>query len=221
MKNIHCINHPLIEHKLGILRAKETKPFQFRMLIDEISSFLLFEVSKDFSLKEIEISTPIQKTIVKKLDEKIMICPILRAALGMLESVFKMIPDASVGFLGFARNEETLKADFYFQKLPKDAKKRTAIVIDPMFTTGGTAIEVCNFLKSQGVKKIKFISILAALQGLQKFISILAALQGLQKFSQMHDDVEVFVACIDEGLNEKGYIIPGLGDAGDRVFNTL
>ncbi|EAK1994206.1 uracil phosphoribosyltransferase [Campylobacter jejuni] len=208
MKNIHCINHPLIEHKLGILRAKETKPLQFRMLIDEISSFLLFEVSKDFSLKEIEISTPIQKTIVKKLDEKIMICPILRAALGMLESVFKMIPDASVGFLGFVRNEETLKADFYFQKLPKDAKKRTAIVIDPMFATGGTAIEACNFLKSQGVKKIKF-------------ISILAALQGLKKFSQMHDDVEVFVACIDEGLNEKGYIIPGLGDAGDRVFNTL
>ncbi len=194
MKNIHCINHPLIEHKLGILRAKETKPFQFRMLIDEISSFLLFEVSKDFSLK--------------KLDEKIMICPILRAALGMLESVFKMIPDASVGFLGFVRNEETLKADFYFQKLPKDAKKRTAIVIDPMFATGGTAIDACNFLKSQGVKKIKF-------------ISILAAPQGLKKFSQMHDDVEVFVACIDEGLNEKGYIIPGLGDAGDRVFNTL
>ncbi len=137
-----------------------------------------------------------------------MICPILRAALGMLESVFKMISDASVGFLGFVRNEETLKADFYFQKLPKDAKKRTAIVIDPMFATGGTAIEACNFLKSQGVKKIKF-------------ISILAALQGLQKFSQMHDDVEVFVACIDEDLNEKGYIIPGLGDAGDRVFNTL
>ncbi|OEW29684.1 uracil phosphoribosyltransferase [Campylobacter jejuni] len=199
MKNIHCINHPLIEHKLGILRAKETKPFQFRMLIDEISSFLLFEASKDFSLKEIEISTPIQKTTVKKLE---------RAALGMLESVFKMIPDASVGFLGFVRNEETLKADFYFQKLPKDAKKRTAIVIDPMFATGGTAIEACNFLKSQGVKKIKF-------------ISILTALQGLQKFSQVHGDVEVFVACIDEGLNEKGYIIPGLGDAGDRVFNTL
>lgn len=106
------------------------------------------------------------------------------------------------------RNEETLKADFYFQKLPKDAKKRTAIVIDPMFSTGGTAIDACNFLKSQGVKKIKF-------------ISILVAPQGLKKFSQMHDDVEVFVACIDEGLNEKGYIIPGLGDAGDRVFNTL
>lgn len=208
MKNIHCINHPLIEHKLGILRAKETKPFQFRMLIDEISSFLLFEATKDLCLKETQIQTPVANAKVKRLDEKIMICPILRAALGMLDSIFRLIPDASVGFLGFVRNEKTLKADFYFQKLPKDAKKRTAIVIDPMFATGGTAIEACNFLKSQGVKKIKF-------------ISILAALQGLQKFSQMHDDVEVFVACIDEDLNEKGYIIPGLGDAGDRVFNTL
>ncbi|HEE9552125.1 TPA: uracil phosphoribosyltransferase, partial [Campylobacter coli] len=190
------------------LRDKETKPFHFRMLIDEISTFLLFEATKDLCLKETQIQTPVANAKVKRLDEKIMICPILRAALGMLDSIFRLIPDASVGFLGFVRNEKTLKADFYFQKLPKDAKKRTAIVIDPMFATGGTAIEACNFLKSQGVKKIKF-------------ISILAALQGLQKFSQMHDDVEVFVACIDEGLNEKGYIIPGLGDAGDRVFNTL
>ncbi|EAI4185544.1 uracil phosphoribosyltransferase [Campylobacter coli] len=208
MKNIHHICHPLIEYKLGFLRDKETKPFHFRMLIDEISTFLLFEATKDLCLKETQIQTPVANAKVKRLDEKIMICPILRAALGMLDSIFRLIPDASVGFLGFVRNEKTLKADFYFQKLPKDAKKRTAIVIDPMFATGGTAIEACNFLKSQGVKKIKF-------------ISILAALQGLQKFSQMHDDVEVFVACIDEGLNEKGYIIPGLGDAGDRVFNTL
>ena len=208
MKNIHHICHPLIEHKLGFLRDKETKPFHFRMLIDEISTFLLFEATKDLCLKETQIQTPVANAKVKRLDEKIMICPILRAALGMLDSIFRLIPDASVGFFGFVRNEETLKADFYFQKLPKDAKKRTAIVIDPMFATGGTAIEACNFLKSQGVKKIKF-------------ISILAAPQGLKKFSQMHDDVEVFVACIDEGLNEKGYIIPGLGDAGDRVFNTL
>ncbi|ENU2689085.1 uracil phosphoribosyltransferase [Campylobacter coli] len=207
MKNIHHIC-PLIEHKLGFLRDKETKPFHFRMLIDEISTFLLFEATKDLCLKETQIQTPVANAKVKRLDEKIMICPILRAALGMLDSIFRLIPDASVGFLGFVRNEKTLKADFYFQKLPKDAKERTAIVIDPMFATGGTAIDACNFLKSQGVKKIKF-------------ISILAALQGLQKFSQMHDDVEVFVACIDEGLNEKGYIIPGLGDAGDRVFNTL
>ncbi|MCW1360255.1 uracil phosphoribosyltransferase [Campylobacter sp. CCS1377] len=208
MKNIYCISHPLIEHKLGILRDKYTKPFHFRMLIDEISAFLLFEATKDLNLKEVQIQTPISNARVKKLDEKIMICPILRAALGMLESVFKLIPDASVGFLGFARNEESLKADFYFQKLPKDATKRLAIVIDPMFATGGTAIDACNFLKSQGIKKIKFISILATPQGLENFIKI-------------HKDVEVYIASIDESLNEKGYIVPGLGDAGDRVFNTL
>ncbi|EOZ2160027.1 uracil phosphoribosyltransferase [Campylobacter coli] len=208
MKNIHHICHPLIEHKLGFLRNKETKPFHFRMLIDEISTFLLFEATKDLCLKETQIQTPVANAKVKRLDEKIMICPILRAALGMLDSIFRLIPDASVGFLGFVRNEKTLKADFYFQKLPKDAKERTAIVIDPMFATGGTAIDACNFLKDQGVKKIKF-------------ISILAAPQGLEKFAKIHSDVELYIASIDESLNEKGYIIPGLGDAGDRVFNTL
>lgn len=208
MKNIHCISHPLIEHKLSLLRDKNTKPFHFRMLIDEISTFLLFEATKDLKLKELQIQTPVTNATTKRLDEKLMICPILRAALGMLESVFRLIPDASVGFLGFARNEESLKADFYFQKLPKDATKRIAIVIDPMFATGGTAIDACDFLKSKGIKKIKF-------------ISILAAPQGLEKFAKTHSDVEVFISCIDKGLNEKGYIIPGLGDAGDRVFNTL
>ncbi|MGI7226054.1 uracil phosphoribosyltransferase [Campylobacter coli] len=208
MKNIHHICHPLIEHKLGFLRDKETKPFHFRMLIDEISTFLLFEATKDLCLKETQIQTPVANAKVKRLDEKIMICPILRAALGMLDSIFRLIPDASVGFLGFVRNEKTLKADFYFQKLPKDAKERTAIVIDPMFATGGTAIDACNFLKDQEVKKIKF-------------ISILAAPQGLEKFAKIHSDVELYIASIDESLNEKGYIIPGLGDAGDRVFNTL
>ncbi|HEF9589991.1 TPA: uracil phosphoribosyltransferase [Campylobacter coli] len=208
MKNIHHIHHPLIEHKLGLLRDKQTKPFHFRMLIDEISTFLLFEATKDLCLKETQIQTPVANAKVKRLDEKIMICPILRAALGMLDSIFRLIPDASVGFLGFVRNEKTLKADFYFQKLPKDAKERTAIVIDPMFATGGTAIDACNFLKDQGVKKIKF-------------ISILAAPQGLEKFAKIHSDVELYIASIDESLNEKGYIIPGLGDAGDRVFNTL
>ncbi|MBK1973807.1 uracil phosphoribosyltransferase [Campylobacter sp. TTU-622] len=208
MKNIHQISHPLIEHKLGILRDKETKPFQFRMLIDEISSFLLFEATKDLNLKNKEIRTPIAKMTAKELDEKIMICPILRAALGMLESVFKLIPNASIGFLGFQRDEETLKAQFYFQKLPKDAKERLVIVIDPMFATGSTAIEACNFLKEQGIKKIKF-------------ISILGTLEGLNNFNHFHSDVDVFIASIDEGLDKNAYIVPGLGDAGDRVFNTL
>ncbi|MBZ7936218.1 uracil phosphoribosyltransferase [Campylobacter sp. B0100352/1] len=208
MNKVFCTNHPLIEHKLGLLRDQSTKPFQFRMLIDEISTFLLFEATKDLNLKEIQIQTPVSNAKVKKLNEKIMICPILRAALGMLESVFRLIPDASVGFLGFARNEETLEADFYFEKIPQDAVKRVAIVIDPMFATGGTAIEACKFLKSKGVKKIKF-------------ISILATPKGIENFRKVHEDIEIYVAAIDENLNEKGYIVPGLGDAGDRVFNTL
>ncbi|ABK82819.1 uracil phosphoribosyltransferase [Campylobacter fetus] len=208
MQNIRLISHPLIEHKLTILRDKNTDPFQFRMLIDEITYLMLFEASRDFELKDTEVITPVATTKSKKLAQKIMICPILRAALGMLGSVFKLLPDASVGFLGFQRDEKTLKAEFYYAKLPKDHAERIAIVIDPMFATGGTAIDAVRFLKEKGVKKIKF-------------ISILAAPEGLNRFSEVYPDVEVYTAAIDRGLNEKGYIIPGLGDAGDRVFNTV
>ncbi|CUU77739.1 uracil phosphoribosyltransferase [Campylobacter hyointestinalis subsp. hyointestinalis] len=208
MQNIKLISHPLIEHKLTILRDINTDPFQFRMLVDEITYLMLFEASRDFLLKDTEVTTPVATTKSKKLAQKIMICPVLRAALGMLDSVFKLIPDASVGFLGFQRNEKTLEAEFYYAKLPKDHAERTAIIIDPMFATGGTAIDAVKFLKSKGVEKIKF-------------ISILAAPEGLNRFSEVYPDVEVYTAAIDKGLNEKGYIVPGLGDAGDRVFNTL
>ncbi|CUU70761.1 uracil phosphoribosyltransferase [Campylobacter hyointestinalis] len=208
MQNIKLISHPLIEHKLTILRDINTDPFQFRMLVDEITYLMLFEASRDFLLKDTEVTTPVATTKSKKLAEKIMICPVLRAALGMLDSVFKLLPDASVGFLGFQRNEKTLEAEFYYAKLPKDHAERTAIIIDPMFATGGTAIDAVKFLKSKGVEKIKF-------------ISILAAPEGLNRFSEVYPDVEVYTAAIDKGLNEKGYIVPGLGDAGDRVFNTL
>ncbi len=207
MKNIQVINHPLIEHKLSILRDKKTDPFQFRLLVDEISYLMLFEATRDLSLKEIEVQTPIAKCKAKKLANEIMICPILRAALGMLDGIFKLIPDASVGFLGFQRNEETLLPEFYYAKFPKDYKKRVAIIIDPMFATGGTAIDAVNFLKEKGVKDIRF-------------LTLLAAPEGLEKFTKIHPDVTVYTACIDEKLNDKGYIVPGLGDAGDRVFNT-
>lgn len=207
MKNVKLISHPLIEHKLTILRDKNTPSFQFRMLVDEISYLMLFQASNDLALKEVEVETPVAKTKAKKLEEKIMICPILRAALGMLDAVFKLMPDASVGFLGFQRNEETFKPEIFYAKLPKDYKERTAIIIDPMFATGGTAIDSVKYLKDKGVKKIKF-------------ISIIAAPEGLKRFSEVYPDVEVYVASIDEKLNDKCYIVPGLGDAGDRVFNT-
>jgi uracil phosphoribosyltransferase len=207
VKNVHVIKHPLIEHKLSILRDERTEPFQFRLLVDEISYLMLFEATRDLPLRDVSIKTPVATAQTKKLDAKIMICPILRAALGMLDSVFKLIPDASVGFLGFQRNEQTLEAEFYYAKLPSDHTERTAIIIDPMFATGGTAIDAVNFLKSKGVKDIRF-------------LSLVSAPEGLKRFYEVHPDVPVFTTCIDEGLNQHGYIVPGLGDAGDRVFNT-
>ena len=207
MKNVHVINHPLIEHKLSILRDEKTEPFQFRLLVDEISYLMLFEATRDLPLRDVKVKTPVAMANTKKLDAKIMICPILRAALGMLDGIFKLIPDASVGFLGFQRNEKTLEAEFYYAKLPSDHTERTAIIIDPMFATGGTAIDAVNFLKSKGVKDIRF-------------LSLVSAPEGLKRFGEAHPDVQVFTACIDDGLNAHGYIVPGLGDAGDRVFNT-
>ena len=207
MKNVHVINHPLIEHKLSILRDEKTEPFQFRLLVDEISYLMLFEATRDLPLRDVKVKTPVAMANTKKLDAKIMICPILRAALGMLDGIFKLIPDASVGFLGFQRNEKTLEAEFYYAELPSDHMERTAIIIDPMFATGGTAIDAVNFLKSKGVKDIRF-------------LSLVSAPEGLKRFGEAHPDVQVFTACIDDGLNAHGYIVPGLGDAGDRVFNT-
>lgn len=207
MKNVHVIHHPLIEHKLSILRDEKTEPFQFRLLVDEISYLMLFEATRDLPLRDVQVKTPVAMAKTKKLHAKIMICPILRAALGMLDSIFKLVPDASVGFLGFQRNEKTLEAEFYYAKLPSDHAERTAIIIDPMFATGGTAIDAVNFLKSKGVKDIRF-------------LSLVSAPEGLKRFSEVHPEIPVYTACIDDGLNEHGYIVPGLGDAGDRVFNT-
>ncbi|NCD12352.1 MAG: uracil phosphoribosyltransferase [Epsilonproteobacteria bacterium] len=207
MKNVHVIKHPLIEHKLSILRDEKTEPFHFRLLVDEISYLMLFEATRDLPLRNVCVQTPVAVANAQKLDTKIMICPILRAALGMLDSVFKLIPDASVGFLGFQRNEKTLEAEFYYAKLPADHKERIAIIIDPMFATGGTAIDAVNFLKKKGVEDIRF-------------LALVSAPEGLKRFNEVHPDVPVYTACIDDGLNENGYIVPGLGDAGDRVFNT-
>ncbi|MCF6173814.1 MAG: uracil phosphoribosyltransferase [Campylobacteraceae bacterium] len=208
MDNVTVIHHPLIEHKLSILRDEKTDPFHFRLLVDEISYLMLFEATRDLPLRDTVVQTPVAQANTKKLDTKIMICPILRAALGMLDGIFKLIPDASVGFLGFQRNEKTLEPEFYYAKLPKDYASRTAIIIDPMFATGGTAIDAVNFLKEKGIKDIRF-------------IALVSAPEGLQKFAKIHPDVKVYTAHIDDGLNESGYIVPGLGDAGDRVFNTI
>ncbi len=207
MKNVMEINHPVIKHKLGILQDQNTKSEQFRQIVKEISKFLLYEATRNFPLKEKKITTPVADAIVTELDIKVMICPVIRAAIGMIDGMLEVIPDASVGFLGYQRNEITLNPEFFYGKLPNDFKDRLVILIDPMFATGGTAIESVNYLKDRGVNEIIF-------------LSIISAPEAIEKFTDQYPEILIFTAQIDEKLNDKGYIVPGLGDAGDRMYNT-
>ncbi len=202
------LNHPLIEHKLSILRDKHTGTKEFRELIQEISMFLCYEAMKDVKLESVEIETPITKIKSGKLNEDCYaFVPILRAGLGMLDGVISVIPNAKIGHIGMYRDEETFEPVNYFFKVPKDIEHREVIILDPMLATGGSAIDAIELLKSKGVKKIKFLCIIAAPEG------ILAV-------EEKHPDVQIFCAKIDSHLNENKYIVPGLGDAGDRIFGT-
>lgn len=202
------INHPLIEHKLAILRDKKTGTKEFRELISEITLFLCYEAMKDAKTYEEEIETPIQKTNVKKLNEKhYVFVPILRAGTGMIDGIVKMIPNAKIGHIGLYRNEETLEPVKYLFKMPKDINEKEAIIIDPMLATGGSGCAAIQMLKDEGVQNIKF-------------LCVIAAPEGIEKMQKEHPDVQIYCAKIDEKLNEIGYIVPGLGDAGDRIFGT-
>lgn len=202
------LKHPLIEHKLAILRDKHTGTKEFRELIEEIAMFLCYEAMKDAKLEEIEIETPIEKMRTGKLNEdKYAFVPILRAGMGMLDGVISVIPNAKIGHIGMYRNEETFEPVNYFFKVPKDIQNREVIVLDPMLATGGSAIDAVDLLKSKGVKKIKF-------------LCIIAAPEGIEKLEEKHPDVQIYCANIDHHLNENKYIVPGLGDAGDRIFGT-
>ncbi len=202
------LNHPLIEHKLAILRDKNTGTKEFRELIKEIGMFLCYEAMKDAELEEVEIETPIKKMKTGKLNEdKYAFVPILRAGMGLLEGVTSVIPNAKIGHIGMYRNEETFEPVNYFFKVPKDIEEREVIILDPMLATGGSALDAIDLLKSKGVKKIKF-------------ICIIAAPEGIVKVEEKHPDVQIYCAHIDEYLNENKYIVPGLGDAGDRIFGT-
>lgn len=202
------LNHPLIEHKLSILRDKKTGTKEFRELIGEIAMFLCYEAMKDVPLDETKIETPITTMIGRTLNEDhYAFVPILRAGMGMLDGVIKVIPNAKIGHIGMYRDEKTFMPINYFFKVPKDIEKREVIILDPMLATGGSAVDAIDLLKSKGVKKIKF-------------LSIIAAPEGLEKVETMHSDVQVYCGHIDEYLNEKKYIVPGLGDAGDRIFGT-
>lgn len=207
MKTIE-LNHPLIEHKLAILRNKETGTKEFRELIGEIAMFLCYEAMKDAKLEEVEIETPIEKMKTGKLNEdKYAFVPILRAGMGMLDGVIKVIPNAKIGHIGMYRDEKTFKPVNYFFKVPKDIQNREVIILDPMLATGGSAIDAIDLLKSKSVTKIKF-------------LSIIAAPEGIEKVETKYPDVQIYCANVDSHLNENKYIVPGLGDAGDRIFGT-
>lgn len=202
------LNHPLIEHKLSILRDKNTGTKEFRELIEEIGMFLCYEAMKDAKLEKIEIETPITKMKTGKLNEdKYAFVPILRAGMGMLDGVISVIPNAKIGHIGMYRDEETFEPINYFFKVPKDIEKREVIILDPMLATGGSALDAIELLKSKGVKKIKF-------------LCIIAAPEGIEKVEKKYPDVQIYCAHIDKKLNNNKYIVPGLGDAGDRIFGT-
>lgn len=202
------LKHPLLEHKLAILRDKKTGTKEFRELISEITVFLCYEAMKDARLHEVEVETPIKKTKVQMIDENnYVFVPILRAGTGMIDGIIKMIPNAKIGHIGLYRDEETVKPVRYYYKMPEGIEKKQVIIIDPMLATGGSGADAITLLKEDGAKDIKF-------------LSIIAAPEGLEKMQKAHPDVQIYCGAIDDGLNEASYIVPGLGDAGDRIFGT-
>lgn len=208
MSNVVITNHPLIQHKLSILRQVETSSKDFRSLIREISVLLCYEATRDLHLKEIEIETPICKTMAKSIEgKKMAIVPILRAGLGMVDGMLELVPSARVGHIGLYRDPDTLMPVEYYCKLPADISDREVFVVDPMLATGGSAIDAISQIKLRNPRKIKF-------------ICIISSPEGIQALHNAHPDVEIFCAAMDEKLNDHGYIVPGLGDAGDRIFGT-
>ena len=202
------LKHPLIDNKLSILRNKKTGTKEFRELISEISMFLCYQALKDAKVETVEIETPVAKAKVKKINEDdYAFIPILRAGTGMLDGLIKVLPNAKIGHIGLYRNETTLKPVRYYYKVPKDIDKKQVVVLDPMLATGGSAIDAITMLKEEGAKNIKF-------------LCIISAPEGIKKLQEVHPDVEIYTSAVDEHLNEKGYIVPGLGDAGDRIFGT-
>ena len=207
-ENVTIYDHPLIQHKLAILRDKETSSKDFRELVGEIAMLMCYEATRDLPTKEVEVNTPMGMAHARKLaGKKLAIVPILRAGLGMVDGIRTLIPAARVGHIGLYRNEETLQPVEYYCKLPKDISDRDVIIVDPMIATGGSAIDAVTQIKKRSPKSIKF-------------MGLIAAPEGIAAFSKAHPDVHVYCAALDERLNEIGYIVPGLGDAGDRIFGT-
>ena len=206
--NVTIFDHPLIQHKLSILRDKRTSSKDFRDLVSEIAMLMCYEATRDLPLQNVEIETPICKTTVKQLaGKKLAVVPILRAGLGMVDGMLRMIPSARVGHIGLYRDEKTMQPVEYFCKLPKDIEKRDVFVVDPMLATGGSGIDAISQIKQRHPKSIRF-------------LCLIAAPEGIEALSKAHPDVHIYCAAQDEKLNDKCYIVPGIGDAGDRIFGT-
>lgn len=208
MSEVIVMEHPLIQHKVGWIRREETGSKEFRTLISEIAMLMCYEATRDLKLSDIEIQTPICKTTVKELKgKKLAIVPILRAGLGMVDGMLNMIPAAKVGHIGLYRDPESLEPVEYYCKLPEDCSEREVFVVDPMLATGGSSAAAIQMLKDKGVKNIRF-------------MCIIAAPEGVKRMQENHPDVDIYIGALDDHLNHHGYIVPGLGDAGDRIFGT-
>ena len=206
--NVFIYDHPLIKHKISILRDKNTGMKEFRELIEEITTVMTYESMGDIELEAVEVETPLETTVQYRVpEESIAIVPILRAGLGMVNGVHRVFPTARVGHIGMYRDEQTLEPKEYYCKLPAGIENKTVFLVDPMLATGGSACDALAALKARGVKKIKM-------------MSIIAAPQGIEKVASAHPDVQIYISTLDRGLNENAYIVPGLGDAGDRLFGT-
>ena len=208
MAQVHVLDHPLIQHKLAILRSKDTSVKEFRELVGEIAGLMCYEATRNLPVKEVQVETPITTATCKMLaGKKLAIVPVLRAGLGMVDNMVALIPSAKIGHIGLYRDPDSHKPVEYYCKLPEDVESRQVYVVDPMLATGGSAVAAINFLKQHGCKNIIMMNIIGAPEGV-------AAVQAA------HPDVEIYLAALDEKLNENAYIVPGLGDAGDRIFGT-
>ena len=208
MEKVHILDHPLLQHKLSILRDEKTGVKDFRQVVSEIATLMCYEATRDLPMEEVEIKTPITTAKFKTIaGKKLAIVPVLRAGLGMVDGILTLIPSAKVGHIGLYRDPDTLEPVEYYCKMPNDIAEREVIILDPMLATGGSASAAISFVKEYGVKNIKL-------------MNILAAPEGIARVRKDHPDVEIYVAAVDDQLNDHGYIVPGLGDAGDRIFGT-
>jgi len=207
MRGVTVIAHPLVQHNLARLRDRRTQPQEFRRLLGEIAALMIYEATRTFGVKPLEVQTPLESARGFQLEREIVLVPVLRAGLGMLDSILQLIPHALVGFIGLKREETTLRAQFYHKSFPKNLSRFEVILIDPMLATGGSAVAALDLLVEQGAKQIRL-------------VNLVAAPEGIRRVRKNYPRVPIFTAAVDRQLNEKGYILPGLGDAGDRLFGT-